>query len=346
MHPNRRLIVKHKHADRVKFTTSLLSYLRFHAMIYASPKIPILIFCIIFLGRDHQEPVVSGLVPRVIYESNRILAIDKPPGISHHNDDETGELGIVSQLRAYYETLGSNSEGQPPFRLYGVHRLDRVTSGILLFAKDGEMAAMLSKAFRDKAAVKYYIGISNRKPKKKKQGWVKGTMVRGRRKSWYLTNSKDPDEAKGSAENGQSSESNHAITRFFTAGLGELGRDDTAARTCILFRPHTGKTHQLRVAAKSVGLPLLGDPIYGADVASDGNCSRAFLHAAAIHISMDGSENGRSDEEGGHESVTIWCPPPFAPLLWKDDAQEAFDQITTTLLEKHCESPEVLSLLR
>lgn len=327
-------------------------------MMYASPKIPILILCILIkiLCHHHHVPVVSGLVPRVIYESNRILAIDKPPGISHHNDDTTGELGIVSQLRAYYETIGSNSEGQPPFRLYGVHRLDRVTSGILLFAKDGEMAAILSKAFRDKTAVKYYFGISNRKPKKKKQGWVKGTMVRGRRKSWYLTNnSKDASEGKGSAENGQSSESNHAMTRFFTAGLGELGdqglhknsnnQDEATARTCILFRPHTGKTHQLRVAAKSVGLPLLGDPIYGSGGASTGNSSRTFLHAAAIHISMGtGSENGISD--GGHESVTIWCPPPFAPLLWEDDARDAFDQIITKLLEKHCEIPEVLSVLR
>lgn len=318
----------------------------------------LIIVGVITLG--HYPHYVSGLgvVPRVLYESDRILAIDKPPGISHHNSDATGELGIVSQLRDYYN-VRDGSGPEPPVRLYGVHRLDRVTSGILLFAKDAEMAGILSKAFRDRTAVKYYLGISNRKPKKKKQGWVKGTMVRGRRKSWYLTsNKKDSTKGKESADNELVIDDNYSVTRFFTAGLGDLGElclhnttsDDAVARTCILFRPHTGKTHQLRVAAKSVGLPLLGDPIYGSDATTPaGSGPRTFLHAAAIHIPMGkkGVGVGVANGDGisdvvDHESVTIWCSPNFASLLWKDDAHAAFDQIMNKLFKSHCECHEIL----
>lgn len=261
----------------------------------------------------------SALVPQVLYESERVLAINKPSGISHHNDEATGELGIVSQLRQHYKSENNN------MRLYGIHRLDRVTSGILLFAKDSEMAGILGAAFKDAQVVKYYVGISNRKPKKKKQGWVKGDMVRGRRKSWYLTRDDKSDK------------SNFAVTRFFSAGLGGLDHhrlpteaESQSPSTCLLFRPHTGKTHQLRVAAKSVGLPLMGDPIYG-DPGSD---SRTFLHAAAIHLPLDEEE---------HDAITIWCPPPFADLLWEDSGKDSFDQILENLFQKHCESPEILS---
>ena len=148
------------------------------------------------------------------------------------------------------------------------------------------------------------------------------------------------------------------MTRFFTAGLGELGKhslvdassakdeaEDLLPRTCVLFRPHTGKTHQLRVAAKSVGLPLLGDPIYSAD-ASSTTSPRTFLHAAAIHLPLGGGGGGDDDgDRNNHESVTIWCPPPFAPLLWEGDSQDCFDQIMRKLMKKHCESPEILSAL-
>ena len=289
--------------------------------------------------------VSSGLfVPKILYESNRILAIDKPAGIAHHTEED--ELGIISLLQEYYRSTSKAS------RLYGVHRLDRVTSGILVLAKDPEMAGWLSKQFPEKTIVKYYIGISHRKPKKKKQGWIKGKMTRGRRKSWYLESSTE-------------SSTNCAVTRFYTAGLGAMGEhclptknttlssansDDEllSAKTCLLFRPHTGKTHQLRVAAKSVGLPLLGDPIYSPDTlpsAMTGN-NRTFLHATAIHIPLPTETDDRDEQQ----KVTIWSPPPFAPMLWNEEIQCDFDQIVYNLFDKYCECPEILrkakSLLR
>ena len=275
----------------------------------------------------------TKFIPEILYESDRILVINKPTEISHHDNGETGEVGIVSRVREYYNQNNTLPLSSPQnSRLYGVHRLDRVTSGILLFAKDREMASILGKKFKNNELTKYYIGISNHKPKKQKQGFVKGNMVRGRRKSWYLT---------------RENKNNYATTRFFSAGLGHLYEykltkndhvDDSPAgydpKTCLLFHPQTGKTHQIRVAAKSVGLPLLADPIYGG---ISGMYPRAFLHATAIHLPLE--------DVDGHDPVTIFCPPPFAPLLWEEEANDLFHQVVLDLFRKHCECPEILDCL-
>lgn len=226
-----------------------------------------------------RESLRQSLDPKVLYESDRLLAIDKPEGIAHHEDGDGGS-GVLSLVRKW------QSQG----RLYGVHRLDRVTSGILLLAKDGETATVVSNRFREGSVLKYYCGISGRKATKKKQGWVKGNMVKGRRKSWMLTR---PDT--------QPTEQ-HAVTRFFTKSLVPLSDqllDNTVLpTTLILLHPHTGKTHQLRVAAKSLGLPLLGDPIYkdGSETAS---ISRTYLHSTILHLDLDDGE-----------SVTVYSQHP------------------------------------
>ena len=64
--------------------------------------------------------------------------------------------------------------------------------------------------------------------------------------------------------------------------LSNAGLEPSGTRL-LVFRPETGRTHQIRVAAKSLGSPILGDPLYGA---ADAACShsRCYLHAAAIRV--------------------------------------------------------------
>ena len=64
----------------------------------------------------------------IIFENDKLLAINKPPHISHHDDPSTGELGIISIIRSQQQTQTFSY----PDRLWSVHRLDKVTSGILL----------------------------------------------------------------------------------------------------------------------------------------------------------------------------------------------------------------------
>jgi len=192
---------------------------------------------------------------------------------------------------------------------------------------------------------KYYMAISGKKPRKKKQGWVRGDMVLGRRGSYKLVNENKKDEEGGGKK------SNYAVTRFFTAGLGNVPLSpllhpkvneeevsSTTPKTAILFQPHTGKTHQLRVAAKSVGLPLLGDARYGGGrvcVGDDDTTTtteadyfdRTYLHAAAIQFEID------------NEEVCIYSPPPFGHLF---STSSELDDVFVGMMKKHCESYSIL----
>ena len=117
----------------------------------------------------NQDDVNSNMNIPIIYENDRLLAIDKPHGISHHDNTASSsgnELGILSLIRKQQAT----NTFPYPHRLYGVHRLDYVTSGILLLAKDITTANLLVNKFRNKEISKWYIGISGRKPTKKETG--------------------------------------------------------------------------------------------------------------------------------------------------------------------------------
>lgn len=134
-----------------------------------------------------------------------------------------------------------------------------MTSGLILFAKNQHTAAQFGQLFEGHKVEKFYLAISKDKPKKK-QGSIKGDMIKSRRSAWkLLRSSKNP-----------------ANTQFFSYGLGDGSR-------LFLLRPLTGKTHQLRVALNSIGAPIAGDHIYNV---SD-NADRGYLHAYALKFELN-----------------------------------------------------------
>lgn len=240
---------------------------------------------------------VQNEAPVVIYEDATMLAVDKPHRLSFHSDDlervEAGLAtdpapGLLATIRALQQagTLQGTSYTGP---LHSVHRLDKVTSGICVFAKSKETASIISKQFASRNAHKYYVALSNRKPSKK-MGTVKGEMTQARRGAWKLLR---PDSHKGK-ENETKTSSNDgknktkttgfAITKFVTRGMST----STGSFRLFILKPNTGRTHQLRVCCKSLGAPILGDMTYaGADAK---NLDRTYLHAAALRFAMP-SEN-------------------------------------------------------
>jgi tRNA pseudouridine32 synthase/23S rRNA pseudouridine746 synthase len=311
----------------------------------------------------HHESTIKtqSITIPIIYEDDNLLAICKPPHIPHHDDPRTNEMGILSLLRQQQ----ADKVFSYPGRLYGVHRLDRVTSGVLVFAKDSTTANTLITKFRRKEIRKYYFALSGKKPKKKKQGWVRGQMIMGRRGSYKLVNDEKNslDAGLQEAADGRrydtikNDRGGYAETRFYTAGLGNLdlalkcnhgdGHEEQTLlrdvpKTAILFEPHTGKTHQLRVAAKAVGLPLLGDARYGGgqilehsqkitkdkDDSTSITLNRTYLHASAMHFEL-------------HEgcNVTICSNPPFGHLF-KDES--GFNDIFVTMMDKYCDCLPIL----
>ena len=176
-----------------------------------------------------------------------LLIAYKPAGVSFHAED--GDAGFVAQVR----TLSGETE------LHAVHRLDRITSGLVLFARNVGAARELGAMFEEGRIEKYYLAISDHKPSKK-QGWIKGTMEKSRNGSWRL------------AREGKL----FSVTQFFSFGTGEGLR-------LFVVRPRTGRTHQIRVALKSLGAPILGDERYGG-APSD----RGYLHAFALRLTWRG----------------------------------------------------------
>ena len=178
------------------------------------------------------------------------LVINKPAGLGMHQEGDD-----ASVVRLLSEQLGE--------AVYPVHRLDKVTTGVLLLARHAAANRELSLQFAERKVGKCYLALSASKPTKK-QGLIKGDMEKARGGSWKLSRSQE----------------NPAITRFHSCLL-----DETLANPLrgFLLQPLTGKTHQLRVALKSQASPILGDARYGG-MAAD----RVYLHAWQLSFNYQG----------------------------------------------------------
>lgn len=183
----------------------------------------------------------------MVFADEHVYVVNKAPGIGFHREGDVP--GIMDMLR---EDLGDDA-------LWPVHRLDRMTSGLLVVARSAEVASQLAAAFMGHQVEKYYLAVAAGKPKKK-QGLIKGDMVKGRGGAWRL----------------QLSQENPAVTQFFCFSLSPGYR-------LYVLRPRTGKTHQLRVAMKSLSTPILGDELYGGEPAD-----RGYLHAYSLSFTLRG----------------------------------------------------------
>ena len=171
---------------------------------------------------------------KVLIDDINLLVISKPKGIEYH-----GEEGVVQIVRREFPDI------------IGVHRLDRETSGILIFARNKETAKKLGELFEQKKIQKEYLALSRGKPKKK-QGLIGWDLEKSRNGSYNLSRAKKTPSK----------------TKFFSYYMEEFD-----LRLFHLF-PLTGKTHQLRVVMKSLATPIIGDNRYGGEKGD-----RMYLHA-------------------------------------------------------------------
>jgi tRNA pseudouridine32 synthase/23S rRNA pseudouridine746 synthase len=189
----------------------------------------------------------------IIHNHTDWIIINKPTGVSMQH-----EQGDISALSLQQLALTEIKKIDPNIlRLWPVHRLDKATSGLVIFAKSAAAAATFGQLFSQHKVKKHYLAIALGKPKKK-QGWVKGDMEKGRNGSWLLTRN----------------HLNPASTYFES---NALETNQKIAKRLYLIQPKTGKTHQIRVALKSLGCAILGDERYkGAEA------DRCYLHAFAL----------------------------------------------------------------
>lgn len=182
----------------------------------------------------------------ILHENQDFLVVNKPPGVSIHS--EAGP-GLIASLRSLYQSD----------EIFPVHRIDVVTSGLLLVARNPEANRELSLRFQDRKIEKIYLALLDKKPRKT-QGCVRGDMLKARGGSWRLAET----------------QTNPAQTWFFSFGYAPKKR-------VAVVKPLTGKTHQIRVAMKAMGAPIVGDERYGGSLHS-----RTCLHAWQLRFAWQG----------------------------------------------------------
>lgn len=200
------------------------------------------------------------------YEDADLVVIEKPVGLVVNRAQSVREPTVQDWME---KTGRIKPGGASPFFLRSgtVHRLDKVTSGLLIVAKTPTAFDELQRQFKNREVRKEYLALAH--------GWLtprKGEI------SLPVGRKRNNRREFGVILGGRPS-----LTHYETETLYLSPRQESV---CLLrLRPRTGRTHQLRVHLKYLGHPLVGDPVYGGrkNIRHDSAwCPRLFLHAAAL----------------------------------------------------------------
>lgn len=215
---------------------------------------------------EHLEPctIDASCQPRIIFEDEAIIVIDKPsgmPSVPGLDGRESAQEWLAGRMSAKHK------DG---CEIHAVHRLDMDTSGLLIFAKTGQAAANLRRQFEERTVKKTYRALLCP---------GKLTLKPGTTGTIDLPLAPDYDERP--RQKVDLIQGKPALTEY------EVLRINQDGTTEVLFHPVTGRTHQLRVhSAHHLGLgrPIVGDLLYGAHTVSSSGCPhvRLCLHAAQI----------------------------------------------------------------
>jgi 23S rRNA (cytosine1962-C5)-methyltransferase len=186
------------------------------------------------------------MVPCVIFEDEHLLVVNKPAGWNTHAPSPYAGEGIYDWLKHREPRCSS---------LAILHRLDKETSGVLVFGKTPLANKSLTEQFNERRVCKKYLLLTDRELPQK-EFMVKTSLVR-------------VGEKYASRADGELAE-----TKFTPALDSKFGN---SRLKMVSAEPLTGRTHQIRVHAAESGFPILGDALYGGTASS-----RVFLHAMGI----------------------------------------------------------------
>lgn len=191
---------------------------------------------------------MDGLEPEILWCDEALLVINKPAGLPTLPDGYNPSLPHVRSLLE--PTYG---------RLWIVHRLDKETSGVLALARSAEAHRGLNTQFEQHQVTKVYHALVNGSPDWKEK--IVNLPLRPNRGHRHRT-AVDTQHGKP------------AVTRLRV--LERLG-------DCTLIEaiPETGRTHQIRAHLAAIGLPILGDPLYGPATPGE---ARLALHARSLKL--------------------------------------------------------------
>ncbi|MDD3327935.1 MAG: pseudouridine synthase [Zoogloea sp.] len=191
-------------------------------------------------------------MPAIIHLDDSLIVLDKPAGL----------LSVLGRGPAHADSLASRVQMEfADARI--VHRLDMATSGLLIMARGLEMERRLSIAFQQRQVEKRYIAVVAGRP-----GPDEGEIALP-----LITDWPNRPRQKVDFEAGKPSLTHYTLLSH------DAGRD----RSRVGLRPHTGRSHQLRVHMMAIGHPILGDELYG-DADSRRAAERLLLHATELTL--------------------------------------------------------------
>lgn len=183
-------------------------------------------------------------LPPILYEDDRLIVLDKPPGLLCHPAGDRWTYAVIGLVR----------RARPKDRVDLVHRLDRDTSGVLILTKDLEANVFVKEAIREREADKRYLAVA--------RGWIpwEHQEVHAR-----IGDAPDSEVRlrKGIVARGQSAHTTVRVLQRIPPAPGAEPPAHPDGHTLIELVLHTGRTHQIRVHMEHVGFPLLGDRLYG-----------------------------------------------------------------------------------
>jgi 23S rRNA pseudouridine1911/1915/1917 synthase len=200
----------------------------------------------------------------VVFEDDDLAVIEKPAGLVVHPGAGTGSATVVHGLLFHFRNLSAaGGEGRPGI----VHRLDKLTSGLLVIAKNDWSHVRLSRAFQDRTVEKTYIALVHGRPSK-----LSGEIA--------LKIGRHPTAR--TRMSAQTRRGREALSTYRV--LEEL-----KGYSLLEVKIKTGRTHQIRVHLAAIGHPVVGDNVYAEGkcrefVRKHGEIGRYFLHAATLRF--------------------------------------------------------------
>lgn len=221
---------------------------------------------------------------RVLYEDEGVVVLDKPPGISVVGERHADDLSDLARAAGEW--------------LMPAHRIDKVTSGAVVFAKTPEVHASLARQFNRRAVEKAYLAVVHGTPP---GGVIDLPLAVGRKNRMRVAGPRasivhDPAAATWTLPPGAVDRSKrHYPSTTRIAPVGDTG--------LVVAQPVTGRRHQIRVHLAWIGFPIVGDPLF-----DTGEAPRTYLHAWQVAFEVD----GRQLTIVAPPDETFWAPLPDA----------------------------------
>lgn len=217
---------------------------------------------------DSVTPV--NLPMDIVYEDEDLLAINKPSGMPTHPSHGHQEDTLLNRIHAYLQASDATATK------FMIHRLDKDTSGLILFAKSDKMLWWMHRAFAERQVEKHYYALSfaSKKYKEGEEFTIEGYLERSRKEGKHYVFSN---------KYGRWSKTEFKILKQYS-----VSKNYFFGLALIDCAPKTGRTHQIRVHLKQANLPIWSDPIYSSEkqikvvdsFSKDNRVeSRLFLHA-------------------------------------------------------------------